>query len=55
MMRWHAGNGVTQHDAAGVLAQMVGSGRFTRQAVAMVSRNTARMREFILLLWLGIP
>lgn len=40
-----AGNGVTQHDAAGVLAQVVGSGAFTGQAVAMVSRTAARMQE----------
>lgn len=40
-----AGNGVTQHDAAGVLAQVVGSGAFTGQAVAMVSRTATRMQE----------
>lgn len=40
-----AGNGVTQHDAAGVLVQVVGSGAFTGQAVAMVSRTAARMQE----------
>ncbi|EEE1373726.1 phage tail tape measure protein, partial [Salmonella enterica subsp. enterica serovar Durban] len=40
-----AGNGVTQHDAAGVLAQVVGSGAFTGQVVAMVSRTAARMQE----------
>ncbi|HDO2462565.1 TPA: phage tail tape measure protein [Salmonella enterica subsp. enterica serovar Typhimurium] len=40
-----AGNGVTQHDAAGVLIQVVGSGAFTGQAVAMVSRIAARMQE----------
>ncbi|EGK4905852.1 phage tail tape measure protein, partial [Salmonella enterica] len=40
-----AGNGVTQHDAAGVLAQVVGSGAFTGQAVAMVSRTATRMKE----------
>ncbi|EIS4515922.1 phage tail tape measure protein, partial [Salmonella enterica] len=32
-----AGNGVTQHDAAGVLAQVAGSGAFTGAAVDMVS------------------
>ncbi|ECZ5468429.1 phage tail tape measure protein [Salmonella enterica subsp. enterica] len=42
-----AGNGVTQHDAAGVLAQVVGSGAFTVQAVAMVSRTAARMQEAV--------
>lgn len=40
-----AGNGVTQHDAAGVLTKVVGSGAFTGQAVAMVSRTAARMQE----------
>ncbi|EEF9508630.1 phage tail tape measure protein [Salmonella enterica] len=40
-----AGNGVTQHDAAGVLTRVVGSGAFTGQAVAMVSRTAARMQE----------
>lgn len=40
-----AGNGVTQHDAAGVLAKVVGSGAFTGQAVAMVSRTATRMQE----------
>lgn len=40
-----AGNGVTQHDAAGVLTQVVGSGAFTGQAVEMVSRTAARMQE----------
>ncbi|EBJ8356020.1 phage tail tape measure protein [Salmonella enterica] len=42
-----AGNGVTQHDAAGVLAQVVGSGSFTGPAVDMVSRTAARMQEAI--------
>ncbi|EIF0467137.1 phage tail tape measure protein [Salmonella enterica] len=42
-----AGNGVTQHDAAGVLAQVVGSGAFTGQAVDMVSRTAARMQEVV--------
>ncbi|HIE7633916.1 phage tail tape measure protein [Salmonella enterica] len=42
-----AGNGVTQHDAAGVLAQVVGSGAFTGQAVAMVSRTAARMQQAV--------
>lgn len=45
MARSLAGNGVTQHDAAGVLTQVVGSGAFTGQAVAMVSRTAARMQE----------
>ncbi|EKC7217698.1 phage tail tape measure protein [Salmonella enterica] len=42
-----AGNGVTQHDAAGVLAQVVGSGAFTGQAVDMVSRTAARMQQTV--------
>ncbi|EKN5827272.1 phage tail tape measure protein [Salmonella enterica] len=42
-----AGNGVTQHDAAGVLAQVVGSGSFTGPAVDMVSRTAARMQEAV--------
>ncbi|EME8507960.1 phage tail tape measure protein [Salmonella enterica] len=42
-----AGNGVTQHDAAGVLAQVVGSGAFTGPAVDMVSRTAARMQEAV--------
>ncbi|EBP9900584.1 phage tail tape measure protein, partial [Salmonella enterica] len=42
-----AGNGVTQHDAAGVLAQVVGSGAFTGAAVDMVSRTAARMQEAV--------
>lgn len=42
-----AGNGVTQHDAAGVLAQVVGSGAFTGQAVGMVSRTAARMQQAV--------
>ncbi|HHS0829302.1 TPA: phage tail tape measure protein [Salmonella enterica subsp. enterica serovar Muenchen] len=42
-----AGNGITQHDAAGVLAQVVGSGAFTGQAVDMVSRTAARMQQAV--------
>ncbi|HFW3803609.1 TPA: phage tail tape measure protein [Salmonella enterica subsp. enterica serovar Thompson] len=42
-----AGNGVTQHDAAGVLAQVVGSGAFTGQDVDMVSRTAARMQQAV--------
>lgn len=42
-----AGNGVTQHDAAGVLAQVVGSGSFAGPAVDMVSRTAARMQEAV--------
>ncbi|ELM3230534.1 phage tail tape measure protein, partial [Salmonella enterica] len=42
-----AGNGVTQHDAAGVLAQVAGSGAFTGAAVDMVSCTAARMQEAV--------
>ncbi|EIR5390880.1 phage tail tape measure protein [Salmonella enterica] len=42
-----AGNGVTQHAAAGVLAQVTGSGAFTGTAVEMVSRTAARMQEVV--------
>ncbi|ECM3181904.1 phage tail tape measure protein [Salmonella enterica subsp. enterica serovar Newport] len=42
-----AGNGVTQHDAAGVLAQVVGSGAFTGPAVDMVSGTAARMQQAV--------
>ncbi|EIN3206011.1 phage tail tape measure protein, partial [Salmonella enterica] len=47
MARSIAGNGVTQHDAAGVLAQVAGSGAFTGAAVDMVSRTAARMQEAV--------
>lgn len=47
MARSIAGNGVTQHDAAGVLAQVAGSGAFTGDAVDMVSRTAARMQEAV--------
>ncbi|EDR5176383.1 phage tail tape measure protein [Salmonella enterica] len=42
-----AGNGITQHDAAGVLAQVVGSGAFTGPVVDMVSRTAARMQQAV--------
>lgn len=42
-----AGNGVTQHDAAGVLAQVVGSGVFAGPAVDMVSGTAARMQQAV--------
>lgn len=42
-----AGNGVTQHDAAGVLAQVVGSGAFSGSAVEMVSRTAARLQQVV--------
>lgn len=41
------GNGITQHDAAGVLAQVVGSGAFTGPAVDMVSGTAARMQQAV--------
>lgn len=42
-----AGNGITQHDAAGVLAQVVGSGAFTGPVVDMVSGTAARMQQAV--------
>ncbi|EBY4402347.1 phage tail tape measure protein, partial [Salmonella enterica subsp. enterica serovar Caracas] len=42
-----AGSGVTQHDAAGVLAQVVGSGAFSGSNVNMVARTAARMKEVV--------
>ncbi|EMY1531117.1 phage tail tape measure protein [Salmonella enterica subsp. enterica serovar Wedding] len=47
MARALAGNGVTQHDAAGVLAQVVGSGAFSGSDVNMVTRTAARMKEVV--------
>ncbi|EEG5587184.1 phage tail tape measure protein [Salmonella enterica] len=47
MARALAGNGVTQHDAAGVLAQVVGSGAFSGSDVNMVARTAARMKEVV--------
>ncbi|EFP0252307.1 phage tail tape measure protein [Salmonella enterica] len=47
MARALAGNGVTQHDAAGVLAQVVGSGAFSGSDVNMVARTAARMQEAV--------
>lgn len=40
-----AGNGITQHAAAGVLAQVVGSGAFNGNDVSMVSNVAARLQE----------
>ncbi|ECC9608214.1 phage tail tape measure protein [Salmonella enterica subsp. enterica] len=40
-----AGNGVTQHDAAGVLTQVVGSGAFTGQAVDETIRQFKRLQD----------
>ncbi|HFE6548817.1 TPA: phage tail tape measure protein [Salmonella enterica subsp. enterica serovar Newport] len=42
-----AGNGVTQHDAAGVLAQVVGSGEFRGGQVETVARAAAKMQEAV--------
>ncbi|EIN7571561.1 phage tail tape measure protein [Salmonella enterica] len=47
MARALSGNGVTQHDAAGVLAQVVGSGAFSGSDVNMVARTAARMKEVV--------
>ncbi|EAV0793172.1 phage tail tape measure protein [Salmonella enterica subsp. enterica serovar Poona] len=47
MARALAGNGVTQHDAAGVLAQVVGSGAFSGSNVNMVARTAARMKDVV--------
>lgn len=42
-----AGNGITQHDAAGVLAQVVGSGAFRGGQVENVARAAAKMQEAV--------
>lgn len=42
-----AGNGITQHDAAGVLAQVVGSGAFRGGQVETVARAAAKMQEAV--------
>jgi lambda family phage tail tape measure protein len=47
MARALTGNGVTQHAAAGVLAQVTGSGAFTGTVVEMVSRTAAKMQEAV--------
>ncbi|EAR5882307.1 phage tail tape measure protein [Salmonella enterica subsp. enterica serovar Virchow] len=47
MAKLLAGNGVTRHDAAGVLEQVVGSGAFSGSAVEMVSRTAARMQQVV--------
>lgn len=47
MARALAGNGITQHDAAGVLEQVVGSGAFSGSDVNMVARTAARMKEVV--------
>jgi lambda family phage tail tape measure protein len=40
-----SGNGITQHAAAGVLAQVVGSGAFSGNDVSMVSNVAARLQQ----------
>ena len=40
-----AGNGITQHAAAGVLSQVVGSGAFSGNDVSMVSNVAARLQQ----------
>ena len=40
-----AGNGITQHAAAGVLAQVVGSGAFSGNDVSLVSNVAARLQQ----------
>lgn len=47
MARTLAGNGVTQHDAAGVLAQVVRSGAFRGGQVENVARAAAKMQEAV--------
>ncbi len=42
-----AGNGITQHDAAGVLAQVVGNGAFRGGQVETVARAAAKMQEAV--------
>lgn len=42
-----AGNGITQHDAAGVLAQVLGSGAFRGGQVETVARAAAKMQEAV--------
>ncbi|HEB6949749.1 TPA: phage tail tape measure protein [Salmonella enterica subsp. enterica serovar Hvittingfoss] len=45
MAKSFAGNGVTQHDAAGVLAQVVGSGSFRGGQVETVTRAALAMQQ----------
>ncbi|EIG9526057.1 phage tail tape measure protein [Salmonella enterica] len=45
MARALAGNGVTQHDAAGVLAQVVGSGSFRGGQIETVARAAVAMQN----------
>lgn len=45
MARSIAGNGVTQHDAAGVLAQVVGSGAFGGADLSRVATAAARLKQ----------
>ncbi|RKR64960.1 lambda family phage tail tape measure protein [Yokenella regensburgei] len=45
LARHISGKGVTQHDAAGALAQVVGSGKFTSSQIEMVTRAAAAMEK----------
>lgn len=45
LARHISGKGVTQHDAAGALAQVVGSGKFTSSQIEMVTRAAAAMEQ----------
>ncbi|EGI6197723.1 phage tail tape measure protein [Salmonella enterica subsp. enterica serovar Eastbourne] len=47
MARSIAGNGVTQHDVAGVLAQVVGSGAFGGADLSRVANAAARLKQAI--------
>ncbi len=42
-----SGNGITQHAAAGVLAQVVGSGAFRGNDIGMVARAAAQMERLV--------
>ncbi|ELD0497412.1 phage tail tape measure protein [Escherichia coli] len=42
-----SGNGITQHAAAGALAQVVGSGAFRRGDIAMVAKAAAQMERSV--------
>ncbi|ECW0821139.1 phage tail tape measure protein [Salmonella enterica subsp. enterica] len=45
MARSIAGNGITQHDAAGILAQVVGSGAFGSTDLSRVANAAARLKQ----------
>ncbi|MBC0702721.1 phage tail length tape measure family protein, partial [Escherichia coli] len=42
-----SGNGITQHAAAGALAQVVGSGAFRGNDIGMVARAAAQMERSV--------